>query len=140
MGKSFTISELLIEESFVPGADILVAAFLQKTTNAILNYMKSFLYNFNEEDFTIYKKDGYIENNTTGVRIHFRTLNDGGQNVLGLTLRLIVVDEAQLISQEVFDEVLKPTMTTTGGRMILIGTAIENTSSYMYKTIIDIKK
>jgi hypothetical protein len=57
MGKSYGIAELLIEESFVPGADILVAAFLQKTTNAILNYMRSFLQNFSEDDFTVYKKD-----------------------------------------------------------------------------------
>lgn len=65
MGKSYGIAELLIEESFVPGADILVAAFLQKTTNAILNYMKKFLHQFSEDDFTIYRKDGYILNNTT---------------------------------------------------------------------------
>jgi hypothetical protein len=74
MGKSYGISELLIEESFIPGADILVAAFLQKTTNAILNYMRKFMVDFSEEDFTVYKKDGYIQNNHTGVCIHFRTL------------------------------------------------------------------
>lgn len=102
--------------------------------------MKRLLRNFDEEDFTLYKKDGYILNNTTGVSIHFRTLNDGGQNVLGLTLRLVVVDEAQLIPTDVFTDVLLPTLTTTGGNVILIGTAIEDTSSFMHQTIIDIKK
>jgi hypothetical protein len=76
MGKSFGMSELLIEESFIPGKDILVCAFLQKTTNAMLTYMKKFMADFSEDDFTVFKKDGYIQNNTTGVCIHFRTLND----------------------------------------------------------------
>lgn len=102
--------------------------------------MRKFLTNFSEDDFTVYKKDGYIQNNASGTKIHFRTLSDEGKNVLGLTLRLIVIDEAQQVASSVFDEVLKPTMTTTGGRLILIGTAIEDTNSYMYETIIDIEK
>jgi len=140
MGKSYGIAELLIEESFVPGADILVAAFLQKTTNAILNYMKKFLHNFSEDDFTIYRKDGYILNNTTNVSIHFRTLSDWGDNVLGLTTRLVVVDEAQKVTKEVFEDAINPTLTTTGGRLILIGTPDEDISGYMYESIIDIAK
>ena len=140
MGKSYGIAELLIEESFVPWADILVAAFLQKTTNAILNYMKKFLQNFSEEDFTIYRKDGYILNNTTGVSIHFRTLSDWGDNVLGLTTRLVVVDEAQKVTKDVFEDAINPTLTTTGGRLILIGTPDEDISGYMYESIIDIAK
>ena len=142
MGKSYGIAELLIEESFVPWADILVAAFLQKTTNAILNYMRNFLQNFSQDDFQVFKKDGYIQNNTSNTKIHFRTLSDEGQNVLGLTLRLVVIDEAQhpSINRELIENVIKPTMTTTGWRLILIGTAIENISSYMYESIIDIAK
>mgnify|MGYP006052881847 FL=1 len=140
MGKSFGMSELLIEESFIPGKDILVCAFLQKTTNAMLTYMRKFMADFSEDDFTVFKKDGYIINNTTGVSIHFRTLNDWGANVLGLTLRLIVIDEAQLIPTEVYEDVLKPTMTTTGGRIVMIGTAIQDISSYMFETIMEIAK
>jgi len=140
MGKSFGMSELLIEESFIPGKDILVCAFLQKTTNAMLTYMRKFMADFSEDDFTVFKKDGYIINNTTWVSIHFRTLNDWGANVLGLTLRLIVIDEAQLITTDVFDEVLKPTLTTTGGRIVMIGTAIADISSYMFETIMEISK
>lgn len=115
MGKSYGIAELLIEESFVPGADILVAAFLQKTTNAILNYMRNFLQNFSPDDFQVFKKDGYIQNNTSNTKIHFRTLSDEGQNVLGLTLRLVVIDEAQhpSINRELIENVIKPTMATT---------------------------
>jgi len=96
--------------------------------------------NFSEDDFVIYKKDWYIYNNATGVSIHFRTLNDGGDNVLGLTTRLVVVDEAQKILPEVFLDALLPTMTTTGYKVILIGTAIEDTSSYMHQVIMDYKK
>lgn len=62
-------------------------------------------------------------------------MSDDAKNVLGLTLRLIVIDEAQEVTKEIYDDALKPTLTTTGGRMILIGTAIEDTSSYMYYMI-----
>ena len=42
----------------------------------MLTYMKRFMTDFSEDDFTVFKKDGYIINNATGVSIHFRTLND----------------------------------------------------------------
>jgi len=102
--------------------------------------MRKFISNFSEDDFIVYKKDGYILNTTTGISIHFRTLSDGGANVLGLTLRLVVIDEAQLIPTEVFDDVIKPTLTTTGGRIVMIGTAIQDISSFMFETIMEIAK
>lgn len=139
MGKSYTVSEMLIEQSFVPGADILVWAFLQKTTNAILNHMKRLMRNFSEDDFTIFKKEWYIYNNATGVSIHFRTLNDWWDNVLGLTTRMVVVDEAQKIHPDVWNDALLPTMTTTWYKVIMIGTAIEDTSSYMHQVIMEYK-
>lgn len=37
-------------------------------------------------------------------------------------------------------DALLPTMTTTGYKVILIGTAIEDTSSYMHQVILDYKK
>lgn len=135
MGKSFWMAELLVEESFVPWADLLVAAFLQKTTNVILRYIEKFTADFEEGTFEVHSKDWYIKNTITWVSIHFRTLSDDAKNVLGLTLRLIVIDEAQEVTKEIYDDALKPTLTTTGGRMILIGTAIEDTSSYMYYMI-----
>jgi hypothetical protein len=33
--------------------------------------------------------------------------------VLGLTLYLIIIDEAQLVDDDVFDDALLPTLTTT---------------------------
>ena len=57
------------------------------------------------------------------------------QNILGLTLRLVVIDEAQLVPISIIDDALEPTLSTTNGRIILIGTAIEDTSSYMYHVI-----
>lgn len=140
MGKSFWMAELLIEESFVPWADILVAAFLQKTTNVILRYIETLSYWFDEGTFEVHSKDWFIQNTITWVRIHFRTLADDAKNVLGLTLRLVVVDEAQEVTKSIYDDALKPTLTTTGWRIVLIWTAIEDTSSYMYHMITEYHK
>lgn len=140
MGKSYVLSELLIEESFVPWWDILVGAFLQKTTNVILNYIKSFIRSFDPSDFSIFMKDGYIQNNTSGTKIHFRTLSDEGANVLWLTIRLVVLDEAQLIPTSTVEDAINPTLTTTWWRLILIGTSTENIQSYMYDTMINYKR
>jgi len=47
----------------------------------------------------------------------------------------VVIDEAQLIPPNIIDDALEPTLSTTNGRIILIGTAIEDMSSYMYYVI-----
>lgn len=135
MGKSHVTAQFIVEESFIEGDDILVGAFLQKTTDVILRYIKKHIANFDESIFVENKQKNYITNTTTGVTIHFRTFSDDAQNVLWLTLRLVVIDEAQLIDPFIFDEVLDPATSTTDSRFILIGTAIEDTSSYMYYVI-----
>ena len=50
----------------------------------------------------------------SSTKIYFRTLGDGAQNVLGLTLYNIIIDEAQLVDEQVFEDALLPTLTTTG--------------------------
>lgn len=135
MGKSHVTAQFIVEESFIEWDDILVGAFLQKTTDVILRYIKKHIANFDDAIFVENKQKNYITNTTTGVTIHFRTFSDDAQNVLGLTLRLVVIDEAQLIDPFIFDEVLDPATSTTDSRFILIGTAIEDTSSYMYYVI-----
>ena len=135
MGKSLVTAQLIVEESFIPGADILVGAFLQSTTNVILRYMEKHISSFEQGTFIFKARERFLENTLTWVRIHFRTFSDDAQNILGLTLRLVVIDEAQLIPPNIIDDALEPTLSTTNGRIILIGTAIEDTSSYMYYVI-----
>lgn len=131
----------MIEESFIPGKDLLVAAFLQETTESIGQYLMEFIDKFDEDTFTIKERKRYIQNNESGVRIHFRTLKDGAKGIRGKTLRLIVVDEAMLVPTNVFTSILLPTQSTIENpKLILLGTASEDTSCFMYQTILDIKK
>lgn len=44
------------------------------------------------------------------------------------------------MTKDVFEDAINPTLTTTGGRLILIGTPDEDISGYMYESIIDIAK
>ena len=140
-GKSLTVAEKVIEESFIPGKDMMIAAFLQETTESIGDYMIDYIEKFEDGTFTIKERKRYIQNNESGVRIHFRTLKDWAKGIRGKTLRLIVVDEAMLVPTSVFKSVLLPTQTTIENpKLILLGTASDNTSCYMYKTITNIKK
>jgi hypothetical protein len=81
MGKSKVLAQLLTEESFIIGADILVCAFLQSTTDVILNYMMDYTSNFDDSTFTYKERKKCLINNVSKTRIHFRTLQDGAHNV-----------------------------------------------------------
>ena len=140
-GKSFAISQKVLEESYIVGADMMVAAFQQDTTEVIWDYLLDLIDKLPEEDFTIKERKRYIQNNLTGTRIHFRTLQNWAKGIRGKTLRFIVVDEAMLISDDIFESILLPTQTTIENpKMILLGTASSNTSCFMYKLIRDIRK
>lgn len=139
--KSLTIAEKLIEESFIPWADLMVAAFLQETTESIWEYILDFIEKFPPESFTFKERKRYIQNNESWVRIHFRTLKDWAKWIRWKTLRLIVVDEAMLVPTHVFEAILLPTQSTIENpKLILLGTASEDTSCYMYQEILNIKK
>ena len=138
--KSLTISERALEESFIPNNDGLVWAFQNWTTNVIRNYLRKYIANFPEGTFTEYKSEKYIQNNQSWSKIYFRTLADDAQNILWLTLAYIIVDEWHLISEYIYEDVLKPTLLTTWGRMIILWTPWKKRSWYFYKQMIDIKR
>lgn len=139
--KSLTIAQKLIEESFIPGHDLMVAAFLQETTESIWEYILTFIEKFPDESFTYKERKRYIQNNESWVRIHFRTLKDGAKGIRWKTLRLIVVDEAMLVPANVYTAILLPTQSTIENpKLILLWTASDDKTCYMYETIIDIKK
>lgn len=138
--KSHTIAEKLVELSFLPNEDTLVWGFIKKTTDVIRNYMMKFIRNFPEGTFEHFKSEGYILNAKSWTRIYFRTLDNGAENVLWLTLKNIIVDEAQLVETEVFEDVLEPTLATTNGRMILIWTPWKSTKWYYYDLIMEAKR
>lgn len=48
LGKSLLTAELLIEFSFLPKFDTLIASFEAKATQRILNYINKFTKNFDE--------------------------------------------------------------------------------------------
>ena len=60
----------------------------------------------------------------TGSHIYFSTLaDDAVDSVRWMTLNTILVDEAQLVSEYAYTEVLEPTLATTWWKMVLIWTA-----------------
>jgi len=65
MGKSLVTAQLIVEESFIPGADILVGAFLQSTTNVILRYMERHISNFEVGTFIFKARERFLENTLT---------------------------------------------------------------------------
>jgi len=138
--KSYTIAQKLIEESHIPDNDSLVWAFLEKTTNVIRNYVLKLTKKFPIDYFTNFKKEWYIINNKTGTRIYFRTLSDGWDNVLGLTLKRALIDEAQFVPESTFEDAINPTLSTTGWQLIMIWTPSKKKTWYMYKTIMDMKR
>lgn len=138
--KSLTIAEKAVELSFLPNEDTLVWAFIKKTTDVIRNYMLRHIKKFPEWTFEHFKSEGYILNTKSWTKIYFRTLDNWAENVLWLTLRNIIVDEAQLIDYEVFEDALEPTLATTNGKMILIWTPWRSAKWYYYDLIMEAKR
>jgi len=137
--KSFTISELIVEISFRPWEDTLVWAFTKKTTDVIRNYVLKHIRKFSDGVFEHFKSEWYILNTKSWTKIYFRTLDNGWENARWLTLKNIIVDEAQLVEQYAYEDVLEPTLATTNGRMFLIWTASKH-KGYFYQEIIKVKK
>ncbi len=138
--NSLTIAEKAVELSFLPNEDTLVGWYIKKTTDVIRNYMLKFINKFDDGIFTHFKSEWYILNTKSWTKIYFRTLDWDAENVLWLTLSNIIIDEAQLISDYVFEEVLEPTLATTNWRMILIWTPWKTAKWYYYDLIMEAKK
>jgi phage terminase large subunit-like protein len=123
IGKTFVISEKALEESFNGmGRIILVCAFMVDTTGHVKRYLRSFIKQFPEGWFVSNMNENYIENTITGNRIYFRSLSEGGDRVRGFTAHVVIMDECFLIDNEVFEKIILPTTTTTGGQIFLIST------------------
>ena len=138
--NSLTIAEKAVELSFIPNNDSLVWAFISKTTNVIRNYMLKLILPFPPDTFQHYKSEWYILNTQSGTKIYFRTLSDHAQNVLWLTLYNIIIDEAQLVDDDIFEDALLPTLTTTWGKLILIWTPWMKQKWYFFNKMIEAKK
>jgi len=139
--KSYSLSEKAVEESFIPNNEILVWAFTAKSTNIIRNNIRKFIWWFPDWDFVENKKEWYIMNMKSGSHIYFSTLaDDAVDSVRWKTLSTILVDEAQLVSEYAYTEVLEPTLATTWGKMILIWTPPKTPVWYFVDQIFAFKR
>lgn len=138
--KSLTIAEKAVENSFIPNQNTLVWAFIKKSTDVIRNYILKHIKNFPEWIFVPFKSEWYILNTKSWSKIYFRSLWEWAENILWLTLHCVIVDEAQLIPTETFEDVLEPTLATTDWKMILIWTPWRTAKWYYYDLIMEAKK
>jgi hypothetical protein len=123
MGKSHVMSLRWILSSFKwYRRNILVCAYQQDTTGIIFTYMEHMLENFPEGSFTINRNKQIITNNMTQSRIIFRSLSEWGQRIRGMTNHEIIMDECFLVSDEIFEQILMPTLSTTGWPICMIST------------------
>lgn len=141
--KSFSIAEKAVEESHIPNNDILVWAFRVASTDNIRRYIRKFIKNFSDWYFEEFKAEKYFLNTKTGSKIYFRTLseeNEAVEAVRWMTLNTIIVDEAQLVTEYAYEEILRPTLATTAWKMILIWTPPRTTNWYFVEKIFQYKK
>ncbi len=141
--KSFSIAEKAVEESHIPNNDILVWAFRVASTDNIRKYIRKFIKNFSDWYFEEFKAERYFLNTKTGSKIYFRTLseeNEAVEAVRWMTLNTIIVDEAQLVTEYAYEEILRPTLATTAWKMILIWTPPRTTNWYFVEKIFQYKK
>lgn len=102
--------------------DTLVCAFLTETTWHIYKYLTRLIENFPEGTFVESKQKGWITNTMTWSRIIFRSLSKEADRIRWWTLNEIIMDECYLIWDEIFESVLLPTLSTTGGSVCMIST------------------
>lgn len=141
--NSFSIAEKAVEESHIPNNDILVWAFRVASTDNIRKYIRKFIKNFSDWYFEEFKAERYFLNTKTGSKIYFRTLseeNEAVEAVRWMTLNTIIVDEAQLVTEYAYEEILRPTLATTAWKMILIWTPPRTTTWYFVEKIFQYKK
>lgn len=139
--KSLTLSEKAIEESHLPNNTILVWAFTTSSTNTIRNYLRRFIRKFPEWYWEENKSERFIQNMKTWSKIFFRTLADDAVDAIRwMTLNTILVDEAQLVSEYAYLDVLEPTLATTGWKMILIWTPPKIPDWFFVEQIFKYKK
>ena len=123
MGKSHVMSLRWILSSWKwYRRNILICAYQQDTTWIIFTYMEHMIENFPDNVFKIDRNKQIITNNITQSRIIFRSLSEWGQRIRGMTNHEIIMDECFLVSDEIFEQILMPTLSTTGWPICMIST------------------
>jgi len=102
--------------------DTLVCAFTNETTDHIKKYILRLIENYPEGIFVESKKKWWITNTLTGSRIIFRSLSEEAARIRWWTLNEIIMDECYLVSDDVFESVLMPTLSTTEGTICMLST------------------
>lgn len=78
--------------------------------------------NFPDGTFSISRQKQWIVNNLTGSRIIFRSLSKEADRIRGWTLHEVIMDECYLIEDNIYEAVILPTLSTTGGTVCMIST------------------
>lgn len=122
-GKSHVMALRALTSSFKGyRRDTLVCAFLNETTGHIYKYLTRLIENFPEGMFVEEKKKWWITNTMTGSRIIFRSLSNEADRIRWWTLSEVIMDECYLIGDDIYESVILPTLSTTGGTVCMIST------------------
>lgn len=122
-GKSHVMALRALTSSFKGYRhDTLVCAFLAETTGHIYKYLTRLIENFPEWTFVESKQKWWITNTMTGSRIIFRSLSKEADRIRWWTLHEVIMDECYLIDDSIFESVILPTLSTTGGSVCMIST------------------
>lgn len=127
VGKSKGIWYLAFETSFIPNQKILVSSFSALSASNMRDYILEYASHFPplpnwQEAFTFHSKEAFLVNNISKSRIFFRTLAEEWKWIRWMTLNLVIVDESAFVANQVYERVLKPTITTTKWRIIALST------------------
>ena len=124
MGKTYSVAELVFEESWKPGSETMVVSISVDSATQTLRYLREFMRNFPSEAFSYDKARRILTNNVSGGRVSFRTVGkpEDADRIRGSTVDLLVVDEAAFVDDEVFESVLEPTLDAREGRLVAIST------------------
>lgn len=127
IGKSYTMAiRALLSTMKGTNRDTWVFAYLSETTEHIKKYIYRFIDEINskysDNIFKIDRQKSIITNNMTNSRIIFRSLSEWWDRVRWNTLHEVIMDECYLIDDEIFDNVILPTVTVTWGTICMIST------------------
>ena len=140
-GKTYDTAELCVEESFKPNATILVVSISVTSTKNLMKYFKRFVQGFGPEVFTESKADRTFVNALTGSEITFAPAGtlEHAENLRGKTVDFLVIDEAWLLPDGVWDEILKPTTIVRQGRVVML-TTMRKERNWYFKLLAEVKK
>jgi hypothetical protein len=140
-GKTHDAAELCVEESFKPNTTILIVSISVTSTKNLQKYFKRFIRGFGPDVFTESKADRTFINNLTGSEIVFAPAGtmEHAENLRGKTVDLLIVDEAWLLPDGVWDEILKPTLIVRQGRCVML-TTMRKERNWYFHLLAEVKK